>query len=94
LNQSDAYIANSTRLMSESHTVGVATLGVMDEQGHEILQVAANVDETRSSTTQARQILRRMATTALYNKVFLWLVIVSLFLADVLFLYYGFLKSD
>jgi hypothetical protein len=93
LNQSNTYIADSTRLMNESRNMGNDTLSALQDQERQLLDVHDNVSETQNTTKKARHVLRRMATRALYNRVFLWSVIVVLFIADVLFLYFGFLKK-
>jgi len=94
LAQGSASIADTSRLMIEARDQGVETLGAVQRQGEDLQAVAGTVSDTNATTKQARAAIRRMALNALYNRVFLWLVVVALFVADVAFLYYGFLKHD
>ena len=92
LNESSAHIASAMRSMVEARDTGEATLLEMHRQGEDLLGLHDTVRDTNSTSDRARRVLQRMARNALYNRVFLWSVILALFLGDVLFLYYGFLK--
>jgi hypothetical protein len=93
LEESNQSIRQTQSLLVESRDVGVNTLDNLYEQRENLLQAADDVSESKYTTAKARIMLKRMATRALYNRIFLICVIFALLLANGLFLYFGFIKK-
>jgi len=93
LDESNMYVRDTSRLVVEARDMGINSLQAMDEQRQDLFAVRNDIQDTDSAVTSARKILTRMAKQALVNKIFLWAVVFLLLLADILFLYYGFIKS-
>ena len=94
LGQTDQLVQDIESNVRNSHTIGVNTINTMHMQGQDLDRVRRNVTDTGVTAKNAATVLRRMAERAFYNRVFLWFVIFCFFLADVLFLYFGFIKNN
>jgi hypothetical protein len=68
-------------------------MGDLHDQRRVLLNAHAKVKETNSMVDQARVVMRRMACRAIYNKAFLWGIIVLEVTCIVLVLYYGYIKK-
>jgi hypothetical protein len=93
LQESDRVIDDIERNVGTSVRIGVDTQQAMDGQGETLLQVGSNVTETGASAKAAARVLKKMAERAFYNRLFLWFLIMLLLIANILFLYYGFVKK-
>jgi hypothetical protein len=93
LDQSDNLIADSERMLNQATQSGTVTLDTMYSQGEDMAAIRNNVSETTMSAKSAGLVLRQMLEYAFYNRVFLWTIIAFLFIADVSFLYFAFIKK-
>ena len=93
LQESNMYARDATRQLIEARDGGINTLQALEEQRNDLMTARTDVRDTESVMQSSRIILMRMAKQALVNKLFLWGVVVLLLIANILFLYYGYIKN-
>lgn len=91
LDKSTATLQQSRLLVDETEKIGSATLSDLENQREILVDASGKVKETRSYAEEARQILKRMAYRAFWNKVCVYIWIIVLFAAIVTIIYFGFL---
>lgn len=88
LDESSVLIRDISRTLGESNQIGSVTLHELEEQGRELEDVREDLRESKSAAKQAAQSLKRMASRALYNRIFLYAVIALLTVLDLTILWY------
>lgn len=78
----------------ETEEIGSNVIGDLHGQRQILLGAHEKVKETNSMVDQARVVMRRMACRAIYNKAFLWGILVLEVLCIGLVLYYGYIKKS
>lgn len=88
LDETDALLQNSRRLVEESHELGTATMVRIDEQTEILMRTKETVDQTHGMTKSAGRILKTMTQRYCLNKCFLYTIILVLVVANVLCIYF------
>jgi len=83
----------SRRLLTDALEIGDGVLDNLEEQRETLLDAAERVEDTGSLAAQSREILRRMANRTLFNKLFLYFVILCLLVSIALVLYFLYIKK-
>ena len=91
LDKSTATLKQSRALVDETEKIGASTLSDLENQREILIDASGKVKETRTHAEEARQILKRMANRAFWNKFCVYIWIVILFAAIVAIIYFGFL---
>ena len=94
LDESTTLIQDIDRTIAKTHQISNHTLQSVEEQQLDLNAIRSNVNKTGYSARNAGTILRRMAERAFYNRVFLWVIIAALFIANILFLWFGYIKKN
>lgn len=93
LDHTSHLIRDMSAVLGESNQIGQATLQEMHLQGEDLHEVRGDLQESRSAAKSAAQALRRMASRAFYNRVFLLSIIALLVVVDAAFLWFGFIQG-
>eukprot|EP00520_Triparma_pacifica_P011259 CAMPEP_0118656886 /NCGR_PEP_ID=MMETSP0785-20121206/13718_1 /TAXON_ID=91992 /ORGANISM="Bolidomonas pacifica, Strain CCMP 1866" /LENGTH=220 /DNA_ID=CAMNT_0006549755 /DNA_START=139 /DNA_END=797 /DNA_ORIENTATION=- len=92
LNQTTNMLNSTQQLVSETEAIGSDVLSTLGNQREQLLNANKNVRETKSITGQAKILLRNMGRRAIYNKIFLYFVILLLAVANGMIIWYQYLK--
>jgi vesicle transport through interaction with t-SNAREs protein 1 len=94
LNSQTEMIANSQRLCAETEDIGANVLTDMGGQREQLLNANEQVHDMRSIIQKAKSVLRSISRQALYQRLFLYFVVLFLFVSIVLDVWYRFIKRN
>ncbi|KAH9256116.1 hypothetical protein BASA81_005892 [Batrachochytrium salamandrivorans] len=93
LDHTSHLIRDMSTVLGETNQIGQATLQELHLQGEDLHEVRGDLQESRSAAKSAAQALKRMASRAFYNRVFLLTIIALLVVVDAAFLWFGFIQG-
>lgn len=94
LNDTTNMLNSTQQLLSSTEAVGSTVLSTLGSQREQLLNANKNVRETKSVTGQAKVLLRNMGRRAVYNKIFLYVVILALAAANGCIIWFQYLKPS
>jgi len=94
LDRSTALLNQGRSLVHEADDIGGNTIADLEQQKKRIEFAKENVEDTRSATDKARDVLKMIQNRAFRYKLFLYLMILLLGGLNVVVIYYGFSKKD
>jgi vesicle transport through interaction with t-SNAREs protein 1 len=94
LNDTTNMLNSTQQLVSDTEAIGSNVLSTLGSQREQLLNANKNVRETKSVTGQAKVLLRNMGRRAIYNKIFLYFVILALAAANGCIIWFQYLKPS
>ena len=93
LDESTRKLESSRMVVAQTEEVGNVILSDLESQREQLQGAHDQIQDTKSFTAKAKQILTTMGHRAVIHKVTVWIIIILLFGVICIMIYYGFMKK-